>query len=285
MTKTPTTSPPEKISLFKLNNLKSIPFTQEKSQVQKTREDVVLTVKEVLDKIGEKSVARLKPILLSLGENTTLCRLFFLNDGVNLSLPKIYIDEEQKLFLFDANSSPKPINIPLEFSQYTTEFIRQETNRIVIGEQIIKVNFDNTTAALAVPIGLEDSYIKSLIEIDSKGESIQEHLHKGKGVIPSNLVKYYPRPYKPNSQFEKGESYQILEDLGNDPRYDNAIRYRLQQLNGNQPVGEPFEVLANYSLQQHWKQFGSISCTVIDKVEKERGFSVKFAMSDLAQAG
>lgn len=263
------------ISQFELINLKNIPFSDERHQVLRTKETKVLTVGEICEKIP--NFQQFKEILMTLGENTPIISLFWWEGAVVLGLPKIYLDENKTIRLFDVEH--QAINIPLEFISYKTDLIRQGENRVVIGEQRVKVG----NSALVVPVGLNDNYTKMLKERDRQGESLENYLQQGKGVISVHLLKYYPRPIKSSASFEVGEQYRILKNLGNDPRYDRP-RYQLQPLRGEQEVGKPIEVLANYSLQKHWENYGNRPCTVVEKSQKERGWSLKFALSDFVEA-
>ncbi|NQZ64209.1 MAG: hypothetical protein HRT59_19490, partial [Crocosphaera sp.] len=73
------------ISAFDLANLKIIPY-KEISQVQATQEDVILTVKDLVEKISDHN-KEVVEIISNFPENTPFVRLFWYRETVQISIP------------------------------------------------------------------------------------------------------------------------------------------------------------------------------------------------------
>ena len=275
-------------AFLNLEDLKTIDFA-EKAEVEATQQEKCLTVGKIIEKLealenGEK----LKSLLQVLGTETIICRLFWYNEQVFCAIPKIYRNEENKIAFYDAQNDPQPIKSEgqIKFVSYGTEFTLQTQKNLITGHQIIAITTPEQTVAFKVPFGVHSDfqeYINGQYNPENP-DAINSIMPNGKGVIPPEAVNYYPRSVRPMSFLQKGETFRVLENLGLDPRQPGATRFRLQQLDDdNNPQGSPFEVWANYSLRQHFSQYGNIPCTVISSQKTEKGTKVKFARADLAK--
>ncbi len=274
---------PQKLPFLNLEDLKTINFS-ETLLVETTQEDCLLTVADIINKLGEEG-SDLGNILRLLGEETVLCRLFFLNDKVYCSIPKIYRDESNNINLYDAKNDPDPIKADISFIEYHTDFTLQTEGNIFSGYQLIAIASENNLAAFRVPFSIHTDFQNTINEKynPEKPNEIESLMPKSKGAVSPNIINYYPRSVVPMSHLEIGETLQVKGDLGLDPRRPGATRFQVQKMSENEPIGEIFEVWANYYLRQHYKQYGTIPCTVISKEEKDNRKIIKFARADLAR--
>ncbi|WP_013334843.1 hypothetical protein [Gloeothece verrucosa] len=265
-----------------LSMLKDLSLNDQ-AEVMRTQGEIYYSVKELSEKIDDKI---LTDYLKNLGEDTRIFRLFYLDGSVQSTIPKFYLDEKDVLHLYDAGPAPKAIKLPLKFVNHQTDYLSAETQNTetIIGRQTFYLEVEGSKAAFTAPVGIKTEYIKAANEKYKSGELIDSLLPKGNGVIPLKIVKYYPRPLKPKSQFEKGEEYQILELIGPDPRYNGTKRFLIQQLNNGEAIGEPVETLGNWSLEKHWNTFKDTPCRVVEKTIKDGNTIVKFALSSIARA-
>ncbi|EAZ88157.1 hypothetical protein [Crocosphaera chwakensis] len=273
----------QQIPFLNLEDLKTIDFS-EKALVKTTGEDYCLSVSDVIDKLGEES-EDINNILRLLGEETILCRLFKLKEEVYCGVPKIYRDESNKVKLYDAQNNPQPIDKEIQFIEYETDYAKQlDDSFIFTGYQTIAIKEGDLTAALKVSTGIFKEWQTTITE-QYKKDSSQVKMPQGKGTIPPQIINFYPRSIVPMSSLEVGQSLIVQENLGLDPRQPGATRFQVQEFNLdiNQPVGEVFEVWANYQLRKHYQQYGQTPCTVVDKDKKGDKTILKFARADFAK--
>lgn len=264
-----------------LSMLKDLSLSDQ-SEVMRTQGEIFYSVKQLSEKIDDKT---LTDYLSCLGEDKIIFRLFYLDGSVQSAIPKFYLDEKENLYLYDAQPTPKPIELKLNFHSHETDYITgtQETETI-LGRQTFYLEVEGNKIAFVAPVGIKYEYIKTVNEKYKSGELIDSLLPKGNGVMPLKIIKYYPRPFKPKNQFEVGEEYKILEFIGPDPRYQGTNRFLIQQLNNGEALGTPIETLGNYSLEKHWKTFKNAPCQVVDKSIKDGKATIKFALSSIAKA-
>lgn len=273
---------PEKVSAFDLANLKIIQY-KELSVVESTQEEVILTVKDLIDKIADydENVAE---ILSYFPEETPFVRLFWLENAVQISIPQIYKSEEGKINLYDVAKIPSPIEMPIKWLKYVLEWHRDQDPKktIVTGKQVFAINVenDNETQYLICPVGLSSQYIKSIQE--EQNQLTDADIPKGQGLVDAQYLRYYPRPLTPMALVEVNEVYYVKDViLQDDPRYPNSSRYLLGKLNGDEEISE-HEVLANHSIRKHYQQFGQKPFTILSKKEKDKKFAVKVGLRSLA---
>ena len=271
------------LPFLNLEDLKTIKFS-EIGVVETTEEEHCLSVRDVIEKLGEES-EDINNILRLLGEETILCRLFMLKGEVYCSIPKIYRDESNKVKLYDAQNNPQPIEKEIKFIQFETDYAKQlDDTFIFTGYQTIMMSEGDFKIALKVPAGIFKEW-QITITSQYKKDSSQIKMPQGKGMIPPKIINFYPRSIVPMSTLEVGQSLIIQEDLGLDPRQPGATRFRVQEfdLTLNQPVGEVFEVWANYQLRKHYQQYGQTPCTAVKKEKKGDKTILKFARADFAK--
>ncbi len=269
-------------SAFDLANLKIIPY-KEISQVQATQEDVILTIKDLVEKISDHD-EQVAEFLACFPENTPFVRLFWLKETVQISIPSVYKDELEGINLYDVSPTPSPIQIPIKWLKYSLDWNRDQDPQktLVTGTQILAINpeSDSDMKYLICPLGLSDTYIKSIQA--NQNELKDEDIPKGKGLAEAKYLRYYPRPLLPMSRVEVGETYYVKEIiLEQDPRYNAASRYLLGKLNQDEEIST-HEVLANYYIRQHYQQFGSQPFVILSKDKKDNGFKVKVGLKSLA---
>ena len=270
------------ISAFDLANLKIIPY-KEISQVQATQEDVILTVKDLVEKISDHN-KEVVEIISNFPENTPFVRLFWYRETVQISIPTIYKDEQEGINLYDVSPTPSPIKLPIKWLQYSLDWSRDQDPQktLVTGTQVLGINAEKSSdmKVLICPLGLSNNYIKSIQA--NQNELKDEDIPKGKGLADAKYLRYYPRPLLPMSRVEVGETYYIKEIiLEQDPRYNAAPRYLLGKLNQNEEISS-HEVLPNYYIRQHYQQFASQPFVILSKEKKDNGFKVKVGLKSLA---
>ncbi len=279
-------SAPVQVSAFDLANLKVIQF-KEMAQVQATQQDVILTIKELIEKIGDhdKQVA---DYLSLFPEDTPFVRLFWYRDTVQISIPSLYKDEQEAISLYDVSDTPTPIKLPIKWLQYSLNWNRDQdpSKTIVTGTQVLGINTNpedpSQMKVLICSLGLSNSYIKEIQA--QQNELTDADIPKGKGLVSAKLLKYYPRPLLPMSQVEVNETYYVKEVIfQQDPRYNSASRYLLGKLNNDSEIST-HEVLANYYIKQHYQQFGSKPFVILSKDKTDNGYKVKIGLKSLAMA-
>lgn len=272
------------VPVLNLEDLKAINFS-ERIIVENSGEDYCFTTSDIINKLGD-SAEELKGILSAFGEETIICRLFLLNEQVYCAIPKIYRDEFDKVTIYDAQNNPQPIEADINFVSHSTELILQTEKNIIIGQQLIIITTQTQKVGFKVPFGVHSDFESHINEkfLPENPSEIQSMLPNGKGIIPAKVINYYPRAVKPLSNLEVGETFIVTKDLGLDPRRPGATRYCLQKVSEGQEIGDFFEVWANYSLRQHYQQYGERPCTIISiEPRKNGGTNVKFARADLAK--
>jgi hypothetical protein len=230
-------------------------------------QSVSLNVKTILPALSEGE----QQILARLPEELILFR-FVLIDGVVQGITlKLYVDDEDDAVkIFGADEPSEPIILEkVQYLDYTTG---------INGFQ--KVGFEKTSDVLIIPLSLSPEYDKQLKESNYDPKLIESN----KGLVPSRFLKYRPRPTRKVADLEIGATYSVNKILGVSKMYGSA-RYELQQINGDSPVGEPFEIYSNKSLNNLIVGLNlPVKIKVISKQNnpKGEGVIVSFALANLA---
>lgn len=277
-----------KMPTLNIEALKVIDF-KEKAQVEASHEDVILTVQDLIEKI-EGSDPKIVKALSYFPPEMPFVRLFWLNNQVETSLPKIYQDERGVGTLYDVAPIPQPVQLKIGWISFKVDWNRDQDPKktVVTGSQILIVknpfnkaeSEESTPHAFATSIGLSKAFVEEIRE--KQNELTDEQIPQGKGLVPAKYLNYYPRPILPMGMIEKGESYWLKEVIyEQDPRFGSAPRYLLGKLNGDDEISQ-HEVIPNYAIKQHYLEFGQEPFTVLDKKKKERGYSLKLGLRSLS---
>ncbi len=275
------------ISAFNLANLKIIPY-KEMRTVEKTQEDVILTVKDLMGKLSvDKANQPVVEVLSHFPEETPFVRLFWYKDTVQISIPQVYKDEEEGISLYDVGAIPSPIKIPIKWLKYSLDWNRNQDPKqtIITGTQVFAINLNSENSSemkvLICPVGLSKEYIKYIR--DEQNKITDEDIPKGKGLVDGKYLNYYPRPLLPMALVEVNETYDVKEVIfEEDPRYSTP-RYLVVKLNQDQEISE-HEILANYYIRQHYHDFKNAPFVIRSKEKKGEGYSVKVGLRSLAMA-
>lgn len=222
----------------------------------------------------EEKLADFPKSLLAFGKDTVIFR-FLLIEGILQGITlKMYVDDEdEQIKIFDAANPISPVlDKELKYIQYKTGFG---------GYQLVQVT-DDESSIISIPLSLNSEYEQKLKDSNYDLNLIEEKT----GLVPASFLKYRPRNTMKIKDLKEKTVYRVLKYLGVSKMYTNSKRYSLQEVRGEQAIGESFEVYANTSLNKIIEKSKLPVDVVIagkEKNKKGEGDIIKFALAKFAQ--